>query len=243
MCLYMNQLYGGIVMVLEVIATNITDAKQAETYGANRIELSPGMSELGITPSYGLIESVAELIETPFNVIIRPHTQSFVYNNDDVKIMKKDIQTVKESGGNGIILGPLTEDRVVDQEDLKQLLDITGDLDVTFHKAFDYVRSQEEALETLSKYPQVKRVATSGGMQRASLVPKRIKKLIELSHTSHLEIMLAGGLKEDNFKTFYQNVKPKEVHFGSGIREDESHNNPIDENKVDKIKQIIQGKI
>lgn len=235
-------MWSDIIMVLEIIATNLTDARQAEAYGADRIELSPGMAELGITPSYALIELVAESVNIPFNAIIRPHSQSFVYNKDDVAVMKKDIEIVKKLGGDGIVLGPLTKEHVVDQEVLKELLDVADDLDVTFHKAFDVVRNQEEALETLAKYPQIKRIATSGGEYQAPQVPDKIKKLIHLSQHTHLEIMIAGGLKEDNFKEFYRNVQPKEVHFGSGIRIDESYHQPIDKDKVEKVKNIIVNK-
>lgn len=227
-------------LTLEIIATNLTDAKKAEEYGADRLELSPSMSELGITPSYGLIDSVVQVINIPFNVIIRPHSQSFIYNENDLTVMKKDIKMVKKLGGNGIVLGALTPEKVIDEEVLKRLLDVAEGLDVTFHKAFDFARNQEEALECLSNYHQVKRIATSGGPHHAPQVPQKIKKLIQLASNTHLEIMIAGGLRVDNFKEFYEEVKPKEVHFGSGIRKEESYLQPIDKNKVKKIKRILQ---
>jgi len=228
-------------LTFEIIATTLTDAKQAEEYGADRLELSPGMSELGITPSYGLIESVTRSISIPFNTIIRPHSQSFIYNEDDLAVMKKDIQMVKELGGNGIVIGALTADHVIDEEVMKQLLESAEGLDVTFHKAFDFVRDQEEALKCLSQYPQIKRIATSGGPQGATLVPHKMKKLINLAKDTQIEIMVAGGLREDNFKEFYNKVKPKEVHFGSGIRLGDSYLQPIDKNKVDKMITIFKS--
>lgn len=227
-------------MTLEIIATNLTDAKNAEAYGADRLELSPCMSELGITPSYGLIDSVIKEITIPFNVIIRPHSQSFIYNDDDLKVMKKDIEMVKQLGANGIVIGALTPERIVDEDILKQLLDVADGLDVTFHKAFDFARNQEEALECLSHYPQVKRIATSGGLNPAPDVPENIKKLIQLANDTHLDIMIAGGLRMDNYKAFYEETKPKEMHFGSGVREEESYLHPIDKNKVKQIKATLQ---
>lgn len=226
-------------MTLEIIATNLTDAKRAEEYGADRIELSPSMLELGITPSYGLIDAVAKEVSIPFNVIVRPHSQSFIYNADDLVVMKQDIEIVKKLGGSGIVIGPLTPEKVIDEEALKELLDVSDGLDVTIHKAFDDVRNQEEALHCLAKYPQVKRIATSGGPQPAPEVPEKIKKLIKLASDTHLEIMIAGGLREDNFQTFYEQTAPKEVHFGSGVRVDGSYMQPIDPEKVNKVKAVL----
>lgn len=226
-------------MTLEIIATTVADAKAAEKYGADRLELSPGMLELGITPSYGLIDSVVKSVDIPFNAIIRPHSQSFVYDEDDVAVMIKDIQMVKELNGSGIVIGALTNDYVVDEETLKHLLDAAGDLDVTFHKAFDFARNQHEALECLSKYPKVKRIATSGGLQSATEVPGKMRELIQLAKQTHLNIMVAGGLREDNFQAFYNDVKPDEVHFGSGVRTDGSYLKPIDADKVVAIKNVL----
>jgi len=227
-------------MSLEIIATTIADAKAAEKYGADRLELSPGMLELGITPSYGLIDSLVKTVDIPFNAIIRPHSQSFVYDHDDVAVMIKDIQMVKELGGSGIVIGTLTKEHVVDEKTLKYLLDAAGDLDVTFHKAFDYTRDQHEALACLAKYPKVKRIATSGGLQSATEVPGKMRELIQLAKQTHLNIMVAGGLHEGNFKAFYNEVKPDEVHFGSGVRTEGSYLKPIDANKVTTIKNVLQ---
>lgn len=228
-------------MSLEIIATNLTDAIKAEEYGADRIELSPSMMELGITPSYGLIKSVLEVVTIPINVIIRPHSQSFIYNKEDVSVMEKDIQLVNDLGANGIVVGPLTTDGIIDEEVLKQLLDKVGDMDVTIHKAFDFIHDQEKALECLSKYPQVKLILTSGGSQSATEVPRKIQKLTQLADKTHLKIMVGGGLREDNFQEFYAKVKPNEIHFGSGVRVEESYLQPIDKNKVRKITKILNG--
>jgi len=227
-------------MTLEIIATNLSDAKIAEKAGADRIELSPSMLELGITPSYGLIERVASEIKIPFHVIIRPHSQSFVYSEDDVKVMERDIEMVKKLGGNGVVFGPLTEEGTIDEEVLKRLLYVAEDLDVTIHKAFDFVRDQEEALYCLAKYPQIKRIGTSGGNQPAPEVPSVIKNLIRLAEGTSLEIMIAGGLLPSNFEKFYQEVRPKEVHFGSGVRVEENYLLPLDFEKIAYVKSILQ---
>lgn len=75
-------------MLLEVITTNLTDVIEAEQYGADRIELSPAMAEIGLTPSFGLLKNAVEAVNIPMNVMVRPHSQSFVYNKHDLDTMK-----------------------------------------------------------------------------------------------------------------------------------------------------------
>lgn len=225
--------------MIEVIATNLSDAKLAEQCGVDRIELSPSMLELGITPSMGLIESVLEEVRIPFNVMIRPHSQSFVYNRDDIRVMQRDIAHVRDLGVNGIVLGGLTAEKEIDVYFLEKMLEVSGDLEITFHKAFDEVPDQLVALETLMQYEQVMTIATSGGLGGACDNEANLRQLIAETRGSHLSIMIAGGLTMDNCAAFKDRVQPDVVHFGSGVRIDNSYLQPLDEKKIQYVRSIF----
>ncbi|MBS4219187.1 copper homeostasis protein CutC [Bacillus sp. FJAT-49711] len=225
-------------MILEIIATNIRDVKAACEYGADRIELCVGMKEEGFTPSYGLIESAVELATIPINVIVRSHSQSFFYESAEVDTMSRDIRMVRKLGANGIVIGALTEDGRVDVEVMKSLLDEAEGLDVTFHRASDFSRNIEETIEALSQFKQVKRILTAGGRKPATESVETIKRLMDLAEHTHLNIMPGYGLRVDTFKEFYDKIRPTEIHFGSGVRDDNSFMRPIEREKVEKIKQV-----
>ncbi|MCJ8007472.1 copper homeostasis protein CutC [Lederbergia wuyishanensis] len=226
-------------MILEVIASNIRDVKAASEYGADRIELCVGMKEDGITPSYGLIESAVEISKIPINVIIRSHPQSFFYESSEVDTMVRDIRMVRKLGANGIVIGALTEDGRVDVEVMQRLLEEAEGLDVTFHRAIDFSRNLEETLEALIQFKQVKRILTAGGRNPATESIPMIKKLKELAENTHLTIMPGYGLRAETFKEFYDEVRPKEIHFGSGVREENSFMKSIERTKIDRIKQVL----
>src|SRR5690625_3591442 len=100
-------------MILEMVGTSVEDVMLAEKFGVDRIELCQGMKEHGITPSYGLIKRAVEAVNIPINVIVRPHSKSFQYNEDDVQTMITDIEMIKKIGANGVVLGPLTRENTV----------------------------------------------------------------------------------------------------------------------------------
>ncbi|WP_036688375.1 copper homeostasis protein CutC [Paucisalibacillus globulus] len=225
--------------MLEIIATNLTDVKDAERYGADRIELSPAMSELGITPSYGLIQAAVESVRIPINVIIRPHSQSFVYNADDLEVMKRDIKMVKKLGANGIVVGALTKEGAVDIEFISNLLEVADGLEVTIHRAFDFSRNQIEALESLKQVPEITTILTAGGNYNAPEAVEQINELIDMASRTHLSIMVGHGLRVDSFEKFFQSTKPDFVHFGSGARKNDSFDYGLDETKIKTIKEII----
>lgn len=92
-------------MKLEVIATTLTDALLAAQGGADRIELVTGILEGGLTPGPGLIREVVRRVSIPVHVMVRPHSQSFVYDEYDLQTMKEDIAFIKASGAAGIVVG------------------------------------------------------------------------------------------------------------------------------------------
>ncbi|MGE8081253.1 copper homeostasis protein CutC [Peribacillus loiseleuriae] len=226
-------------MVMEVIAISLTDAKAAQEAGADRIELVTGIAEGGLTPSYAMIEHVCSKLNIPVNVMIRPHSQSFHYDREDVKIMVTDIQVCKKLGASGIVIGALTEDRCIDQETLNRLIEASEGLDITFHRAFDEVQDQWRALDILMPYKEISRILTSGGKSKASAAIMEIQSLIQRSADSHIEIMPGSGLTPDNFSSFIGQVNVSEVHFGSGVRHQSSFSNFIDLKKIQKVKELM----
>jgi copper homeostasis protein len=105
-------------VLLEVIATTVADARLAAQAGADRLELITAMGEGGLTPSVGLIEAVVSAVEIPVNVIVRPHSRSFVFDADDYAVMLRDVRAAATAGANGVVIGMLTSDGEIDREGL-----------------------------------------------------------------------------------------------------------------------------
>lgn len=226
-------------MLLEVIATNVEDAKTAEAYGADRIELIRDMAVGGLTPTDDKVREVLAAVSIPVNVMIRPHSQSFVYTAADIAQMSHDVQRLNELGPNGMVLGALQSDGRIDEASLAELLrHIDGHIDVTFHKAFDECYDLSEGLRTLQKYPQITRVLTSGGAAKAPEAVSEIKKLTGLTEDSSLRILAGGGLRQESLASFIRQTGVPEVHFGSAVRYDGSIEQPINGEAIQAVKNI-----
>ncbi|KNE21124.1 copper homeostasis protein CutC [Virgibacillus pantothenticus] len=228
-------------MLLEVITTNLTDVIEAEQYGADRIELSPAMAEIGLTPSFGLLKNAVEAVNIPMNVMVRPHSQSFVYNKHDLDTMKADIELIKKVGANGIVIGALTVKQTIDEEVLKQLLDVADGLEVTFHRAFDFARDQVEALQCLAKYEQITTILTAGGNYKAPDAIPQLQQIIDLANDTHLSVMVGHGLRPETFADVYHQLKPQAFHFGSGVRINNSFAHSLDRSKIQQVKRTMKG--
>ncbi|AKG73587.1 copper homeostasis protein CutC [Salinicoccus halodurans] len=228
-------------MLLEIIAANLEDVKDINRMDVDRIELCGEMDKDGLTPERGLIRDAVSESKIPVNVMIRPHDDSFSYTEDEITQMITDIEYVRSMGANGIVIGVITRDRVVDTTSLERLIEAAENMEITFHKAFDEIEDQVDALKTLGRYPQIKTVLTSGGPGSSADNIEQLKKLINLGGKLDIAIMPGGGINLGNVPEIFEKTAPEAIHFGTGVREDGTFESRISPDKIEQLRQIIQG--
>lgn len=225
--------------MIEIIAACIEDVKKIEQFGGDRIELVSALSEGGLTPSYGLIKMAVEAVKIPVNVMIRPHSKSFVYSEEDIGIMVHDIKVVKELGANGVVLGTLTNKGAICERSLQQLLHAADGLEVTFHRAIDDLLNPAEGVKKLSRYREITRILTSGGKGRVEDNIEVIREMID--HSKHIKILVGGGLTFENIKIIMKETQAPEFHFGTAVRRDFSPFEDISEQQLNSLLKHINA--
>jgi copper homeostasis protein len=228
-------------VLLELIATTVADARLAAQAGADRLELVTAMGEGGLTPSIGLIEAVVNAVSIPVNVIVRPHSRSFVYDADDHALMLRDVRAVKAAGANGVVIGMLNVDGEIDREQLARAIDAADGLAVTFHRAFDEVRDQQKALDMLLGFNAVTNVLTSGGQPSVLDAEATIRALVRQASGSHCTVLAGAGLTVDAVAGFVSRTQVQAVHFGSGVRVGGNGLAPIDIDKVARVGALLNA--
>lgn len=147
-------------MLIEIVARTVEEAVIAEKFGATDVELVFGTPEAALTPSLGQVKVLHEISKIPIIAMARPHADSFCYSPLDIQVMQADILGFKPYV-QGIVFGCLKENNEIDLECLEKLLEVTGDLPVTFHNAFDLTADFMKTVDELSRYPQIKRIMTN----------------------------------------------------------------------------------
>ena len=144
------------------------------------------------------------------HVLIRPRSGDFVYGGDEVEIMAKDVAVAKEFGVDGIVTGALTSDGDVDAVRMAELIAIASPLRVGFHRAFDRVRDQDEALELLVSL-QVDPILTSGGAATAMAGAERLAALVERAG-DRIGIIAGGSITAANAPELVARTRVRTVH-------------------------------
>ncbi len=196
--------------ILEVCCASIASALAAQEGGAHRIELCDNLYEGGTTPSFGTLELIRERLDIDINVLIRPRGSDFVYSEDEMEIIKRDIVKCKEIGVNGVVIGFLTREGDIDVEKTGEIITLARPMSVTFHRAFDVCRDPYVALEQLIELG-VDRILTSGQRNMAPDGVELIAELVERAD-DRVIIMPGAGLEADNIAEFHAKVGAKEYH-------------------------------
>jgi copper homeostasis protein len=202
--------------LLEIACFSAEAAEIAAAAGAHRIELCENYHVGGLTPSMETIARVRRHTALPLHVIIRPREGGFVFTAKEVKEMKQSIHICREHGVDGVVIGALTTAESIDTEVCGRLIEASGHMSVTFHRAIDACRDMEMGLKELITLG-VSRVLTSGGAASALDGAERIARLNQLFGTK-IDIIAGGGVRSSNISEIRRRTGCTEYHSAAILK-------------------------
>lgn len=196
--------------VLEICAYNIQSALIAEKAGAQRVELCASAPEGGITPSLGTLALTRERLSIGLYPIIRPRGGDFLYNEEELAIMKQDILLCRAIGCEGISTGVQLADGNIDTERMKRIIEWAYPMNVTCHRVFDSTPDAFRSLEELIGIG-CERILTSGHAPSAPAGAALLAKLVAAAD-GRIIIMPGAGVRASNIKALHTATGANEFH-------------------------------
>jgi copper homeostasis protein len=243
-------------ILIEVCCGSVDDAVEAERGGADRVELNSAIFLGGLTPSLGSIIEAKKRLNVPVMVMIRPRAGGFCYTQAEMDVMLRDAKLAVEHGADGLVLGVLTPDGLVDIERCRRIIELAHGRQTVFHRAFDVTSDPLKALDQLIDLG-FSRVLTSGQEKTAPEGIELIKKLI-IHAGERIEILPGSGLRTHNIRAFVEQTKIKQVHlsafgqkhdpslqhrphitFSSELRPQEDRYDLIDRNIIQSVCELL----
>ena len=185
-------------MKTELCAYSVEACRIGAQLGVDRVELCASPAEGGVTPSLATIERVTKIKGLDVSVMIRPRGGDFLYSDDEFQTMLRDIEHARKAGATGVVFGILTADGKVDVERTRALVEASGDMETTFHRAVDMTEDYIAAVEAVI-VAGCKRILTSGGYDKAIEGKENIARAVEISR-GRIEIMAGSGVVAANAK-------------------------------------------
>ena len=194
---------------LEICCGDLESVRAAIEGGAHRVELCSALELDGLTPSKETVESAMRM-GIPVHVLIRVREGDFVYNEEELCRMQRDIRLAKECGAAGVVVGALTADGSIDIEAMRFLLDEADGLSITFHRAFDVCKNTSRALEQIISLG-CHRLLTSGQAPTAEQGIPLLKQLVEQA-AGRIIIMPGAGVNPQNASKILAETGATEIH-------------------------------
>lgn len=207
-------------MLIEACVDTLQSAINAERGGADRIELCADLADAGTTPSHGTLKLALEQLRIPVFPIVRPRGGSFVYDEDDVAVIRIDLRHARDIGAPGAVIGAITRDGDIDEEITATLRADAPSMQLTFHRAFDVCGDARTALETLITLG-INRVLTSGQSPTAWEGRTLLAELVRQA-AGRITIVAGGGVHEDNAAELVKATGVRELH----VRGTSAHHDP-----------------
>ena len=195
--------------LLEVCVDTAEGLAAAIVGGADRVELCSVLELGGLTPYAGLM-ALAGRAPVPVRAMIRPRAGDFVFTAGELEIMLGDIETARQAGLAGVVLGASLPDGRLDKEKLERLVDEAGEMQKTLHRAIDLVPDMAEAVEQAIALG-FDTILSSG---RASSAQEGIADL-ELAHNvadGRIAIMAGAGVNAATARHILGRVPLRAVH-------------------------------
>ena len=198
---------------IEICVDSAAGAFAAERGGADRVELCDNLLEGGTTPSAGCIKVARRGLKIGLQVIIRPRGGDFLYDAEELEVMREDIRLAKELGADGVVLGCLTATGDIDATRTGELVSLARPMNVTFHRAFDMCRDPRQALEGLIALG-LDRVLTSG-QEASCLEGLEMIAALQNQAAGRIIVLPGGGLTQRNVRKIVHATGVSEVHLSA----------------------------
>jgi len=198
-------------MIFELCTDSLDGVLAAQDQQCKRVELCSAMSIGGLTPSYGMVKQCVDMSSVEIHTMIRPREGDFVYSPLEIEIMENNIKQFALLGVKGVVFGVLNPDGSIAEINLQLLkLAKSYQLEVTFHRAFDFVNNVDTAILKLIDVG-FDRLLSSGLADTAEIGLPILEKL-QSDYGHKIQIMAGSGVSADNVQRFV-NSGIKQVHF------------------------------
>ncbi|CUX48517.1 copper homeostasis protein CutC [Clostridium sp. C105KSO13] len=240
---------------LEACVDSVESAIAAAKGGADRLELCQNLLIGGTTPVPWLFQEIRQHTDIRIHALIRPRFGDFCYTDYEFSLICDAVETFRQLGAEGIVVGILKPDGTLDVERMKILMERKGDMSVTLHRAFDVCANPIAAMEQ-AVHLGIDTILTSGQENTCVLGKELLKKLVKKS-AGRISIQVGGGVDAGVIRDLYEYTSAAAYHMsgkivmnspmehrnkrlnmgGPGINEYEIWR--TDENKIREARQVL----
>ena len=208
--------------VLEICVDSLASARAAIAGGADRLELCSALAVGGLTPYEMLLRQIKEESDIPVRCLMRPRGGDFLYEQEEIRMLQRQILQLKAAGADGFVIGCLTPEGELDGEAMKPLVEACAEKGITLHRCIDVSRDPVQTYLAAGRLG-IDTVLTSGGAGSSLGGMETIGRMLQLRDLENgPEVLIGAGVKEAVIRKFRQAFPGARAFHMSGKCEIES---------------------
>ena len=202
--------------ILEVCVDSLASARAAIAGGADRLELCSALAVGGLTPYGQLLKQIRNESDITVRCLMRPRGGDFLYSKEEIAMMAQQIETLKDLGADGFVIGCLTAEGNLDQEAMKPLLEAAKGCGMTLHRCIDVSKDPCQTYLD-AKAMGIDTVLTSGAASNCTLGVDTIEKLLALRDAQQgPEVLIGAGVNAKVIRAFKERFPQSRAFHMSG---------------------------
>lgn len=199
---------------LEVCVDSFSSAMAAVRGGADRLELCTCLLAGGLTPDVVLLEQIREVSNIPVRCLMRPRFGDFLYTDDEISLMERQIKNLRSAGADGFVIGCLSSNGELDLSKMDRLISAAQGSALTLHRAFDVCRDGIKCARQAAE-SGIDTILTSGQAQSAWEGREFIARLTD--ENLPLTIMAGAGINAEVIGKFLQILPINTFHMSGKV--------------------------
>lgn len=222
--------------MLEVIVTDVADARAAADGGADRLELVADPRRGGMTPSPGTVSAVLAATDLPVRVMVR-RTESHALSEHMAATLCRDVESLPMA--TEFVCGGIDLPGVPSLA-LEPVIAAFGRRRWTFHRALDDAPDLLAASTAAVLLPGCDQVLTAGHPAGVDAGMPRLRAVLRDPDLAAF-LLIGGGVTLGNLPAVLT-AGARGVHLGRSVREDGTWDRPVSSQSVRTAADMVHGK-
>lgn len=208
--------------ILEVCVDSLASARAAIAGGADRLELCSALAVGGLTPYAELLEQIRKESNIQIRCLMRPRAGDFLYTDEEILLMARQIDRLRASGADGFVIGCLNAGGDLDSAAMAPLLKAAQGCGLTLHRCIDVSRDLRKTYLDAAELG-IDTVLTSGGGGNCVQGSGTIGELLQLRDASQgPEVLIGSGVNAKVIAAFRKEYPQSSAFHMSGKADIES---------------------
>ena len=226
------------MVLLEVIAMGVEDARAAERGGADRLELVREIGVGGLTPEVEIFAAIRAAVGLPLRVMLRSNG-GFGATEEEVELLCREAAALRREGADQFVFGFLDGAGSLDRGAIEMLIAAVAPCPWTLHHAFDHAADMRREWEMALALPGIDCVLSGGIRGDLSAGLELLCGRVDWQ-TERVRWLAGGGMTLD-YVAPLRAAGIERYHVGRAARFGQDWAHPVSEAAVRHWRAVLDG--